>query len=244
MLRHCTRAVTFTLIELLVVIAIIAILASMLLPALSSAKDRATQMSCLSNVRQLGMACIMYAGDCDYTYPMSYRQSAPGGEYDDVWRAKRTGWYPLWAMIYPYVGERATYKCPAVKAKYTRQGSSTPYSSPNDYSGNWEIMSRGYGATGPVACCRQTMVTEPTNTIMMYDTYWGDRPCSYPLGTVAGGPNCRGRTAGYYNGLSYASRHRKSGNVVFVDGHAENLMDVTRWNQYPDSYTSLWKRTR
>src|SRR5882757_3663626 len=72
----------FTLIELLVVIAIIAILAAMLLPALAKAKEKARQISCISNLKQMGISLTMYVDDQGGVYPIASYTDGAGNNVD------------------------------------------------------------------------------------------------------------------------------------------------------------------
>ena len=76
--RNSARSQAFTLSELLVVIAFIAILAGLLLPALSQAKQKALSANCLSNVRQMSLASMLYAGQDGEVYPWTFTSVAGG----------------------------------------------------------------------------------------------------------------------------------------------------------------------
>src|SRR5882724_6220426 len=96
----------FTLIELLVVIAIIAILAALLLPALSKAKQKAKQISCINNNKQIGIAGVMYTSDYNQ-YPGCLSTPAGGSpNYYYVWPTR------LLSMM---GGNRKAFSCPAAQ---------------------------------------------------------------------------------------------------------------------------------
>jgi prepilin-type N-terminal cleavage/methylation domain-containing protein/prepilin-type processing-associated H-X9-DG protein len=124
-LQVSEKRVGFTLIELLVVIAIIAILAALLLPALSRAKDKAREINCLSNLKQLQTGHAMYTGENNDFMPLNVlvMDSVPEIASDsNSWVVGEAQYFARDSdlqngTMYPYVGGTKVYKCPSDDSK-------------------------------------------------------------------------------------------------------------------------------
>ena len=190
----------FTLIELLVVIAIIAILAAILFPVFARAREKARQTSCLSNLKQIALAELMYVQDYDETLTPLVT-AAPGDGRND-----RTTWF---ALLTPYMKNAQIGQCPSIKPHgWTYpSGNILQYDYSMDYLMGGQVMA---------------MITQPSEVFMFCDgtngniTYY--RLYVHP-------PWLR---AGSYGNPPDFFRHNGGANFAFVDGHAKWVKEYTK----------------
>ena len=228
----------FTLIELLVVIAIIAILAAILFPVFASARERAKQTQCLSNLKQWGTAVNAYLSDNNDTFAMSID----------------TSWNYRWPeAMQSYVKNRSIFWCPSrprirdtidpsrktalyIHAWYLHYGIATLWE-------NGTSSSIGRMAGYDNSPCKLSEVKNPTRCIFLADSYdkdnqaqsqsskWFNRqpnPAAWGFFQVAP------KSPAYQNGPNVSEVHNGGGNVLLADTHVKwlkhtQLGDLRYW---------------
>jgi prepilin-type N-terminal cleavage/methylation domain-containing protein/prepilin-type processing-associated H-X9-DG protein len=207
----------FTLIELLVVIAIIAILAAILFPVFARAREKARQASCQSNLKQIGLAVLMYVQDYDERFPCT-----PYWECGRPNNSTTTRWY---AVVQPYVKNAQLFRCPSA-----RSSGGWPVPAP-PYNGgiNWTDDMLSYGMGRWAECSNSDPYEKagfelaryryPANTVLSCDSAHRDDGASrwekiaYPAVCGAG---CNPG-----NQTENNTRHNGGSNIAFIDGHVK-----------------------
>ena len=191
------RRAAFTLLELLVVIAIIAILAALLLPSLSSAKQRARATQCISNLRQISLAMSMYADDFGGLYPESGNVI--------VWNSTdpNTQKYSWMQQLISYMQNTNAYHCPA------------------DANSSWSYFN---GVRAAYVAANYNLASVDSRQILYASAYVlsGDTVDFLPTDSDKDDytQNCVG---GAVNGTPWTQwqTHYNGQNILFDDGHAK-----------------------
>jgi prepilin-type N-terminal cleavage/methylation domain-containing protein len=199
----------FTLIELLVVIAIIAILAAMLLPALSTAKEHGRKTACFNNNRQIILACLIYADNQNGRLPCG-SMDAPG--------ANAKGYLTWDELVKPYGAPTNVIACPSHKLgrrHYWVNANIDPSAMQHGNARQTGVMALGFSV-------KPETISHPSSTVAF--TEIRDQNATYAYGGVSNPGEGWGSMLFAYEDLFILQyRHLKRETIPFCDGHVESL---------------------
>ena len=213
MTHRNTSAGGFTLIELLVVIGILGVLAAILFPVFGRVRDQARRASCISNLKQLGLAMLQYTQDNDERLPNASHGGDVGMAQSGVWMYYSTypafdaenGFDPSRSSIFPYVKSKAVFVCPSDSAGQ-KAGNSYAYNScltvPNDAQSVWPGKSTA-------------TIENPTGTLLLAEEETRGMSTNDALLNLFG-PGPQG-----YDSAEYSTRHTDGSCILLLDGHAK-----------------------